>query len=60
VPSHADINLATEQSQFVAEHRRQQANQPLTNDRMLSMSRLVAEEDNLELLLNDDLIVHAR
>ena len=35
------------------------ANRPLTNDRMLSTSRLIADEDNLELLLNDNLVVDA-
>jgi hypothetical protein len=33
---------------------------PLPDDRMLNASRFRADEDNLELLLDDDLIVDAR
>jgi hypothetical protein len=33
---------------------------PLPDDRLLNASRFGADEDNLELLLDDDLIVDAR
>jgi hypothetical protein len=36
------------------------ANWPRPDDRMLHASRFGADEDNLELLLDDDLIVDAR
>ena len=36
------------------------ANWPLPDDRLLNASRFRADEDNLELLLDDDLIVDAR
>lgn len=39
--------------------RKNAANRPLTNDRMLSTSRLVADEDNVELLLSDNLVIDA-
>ena len=40
--------------------RKMVANWPLPDDRMLNASRFRADEDNLELLLDDDLIVDAR
>jgi hypothetical protein len=40
--------------------RKMVANWPLPDDRMLHASRFRADEDNLELLLDDDLIVDAR
>ena len=40
--------------------RKMVANWPLPDDRLLNASRFRADEDNLELLLDDDLIVDAR
>jgi hypothetical protein len=40
--------------------RKMVANWPLPDDRLLLASRFRADEDNLELLLDDDLIVDAR
>lgn len=40
--------------------RKMVANWPLPDDRMPNASRFRADEDNLELLLDDDLIVDAR